>query len=337
MNYFSLSGTTNYRKYRITELDGLRGIAALAVVLYHFTTRFEQRFDTDLSTKVWEFKYGFYGVDLFFIISGFVIFMTVEKVRTPAEFAYKRFIRLYPTFWLCLLITFLFTTWYGPAVFHRTFQELVINTTMVPSLFNTRYIDGAYWSLLIELCFYLVILFMMIFYLIPKVKWVGFVYLLFYLAISIYYKHNIQLFYGTLFLAGINFYKIWKGTSDWVNHLQICCCLALAYFFTDLITFIFIAVFYLVFYLVVYRQAKLLSWKPIVFIGQISYALYLLHQYIGQSIQLILIEHNLKNYYLLLFSPILICILLAYLITFWFERPLIAYLTDLYKNSESKK
>lgn len=91
---------------RFIELDALRGIAALSVMLFHYTAYYRKLFNTPFSENV-DFKYGFYGVSLFFMISGFVIFMTIKKCNTASEFAFKRFTRLYPTFWVCVIITFL--------------------------------------------------------------------------------------------------------------------------------------------------------------------------------------------------------------------------------------
>ena len=82
-------------KSRITELDGLRGIAAILVVLYHYTTRFSLKFNNDILSNITFFKYGHYGVQLFFVISGFVIFMSINKINSPFEFVYKRFIRFF--------------------------------------------------------------------------------------------------------------------------------------------------------------------------------------------------------------------------------------------------
>lgn len=317
---------------RITEIDGLRGIAALSVVLYHYTTRFGQKFDNHLTRSIWEFEYGRYGVDLFFIISGFVIFMTITKVSSPLEFAYKRFIRLYPTFWFCMCITFFITTFFGPEIYKRTVAELLINTSMVPSLFHTKAIDSVYWSLLIELCFYGVMLLLLIGSLLPRIKYVGFIYLIFFFVVSIYYKYFPELYYGSLFLMGISFYKIWKQEKDVASHLLVLLCLLTTLFSPNRIDFIATALFYVLFYFLVYRVAGFLRFYPIVFIGEISYALFLLHQYIGHTIQLALIRNGVSNYFLLLLWPLFIIILLAYLVTFWFEKPVISYLTGLYRS-----
>src|SRR6185436_18721223 len=97
---------------RIGEVDALRGLAALAVVFYHYGQRYrELGADAYLSAKfpgqfpmngeplAWV-SWGHYGVQLFFMISGFVILMTISKVRSLKEFALLRFVRLYPAFWV---------------------------------------------------------------------------------------------------------------------------------------------------------------------------------------------------------------------------------------------
>ena len=86
---------------RINELDALRGIAAIAVVLFHYTYRLEEVFN--LNIFQYRFAIGHYGVELFFAISGFVIFMTTAKIKSVKVFFWKRFLRLYPTFLICMI------------------------------------------------------------------------------------------------------------------------------------------------------------------------------------------------------------------------------------------
>ena len=69
-------------RIRLLELDALRGIAALMVVLFHFTM---DRPEMNLG-----FKYGVTGVDFFFIISGFVIFLTLSNTKNWKDFVQKR-------------------------------------------------------------------------------------------------------------------------------------------------------------------------------------------------------------------------------------------------------
>ncbi|MEK4129105.1 acyltransferase [Solibacillus sp. FSL W8-0474] len=82
-------------KDRLTELDALRGLAALAVVIFHYTTRYNELFGHEKSSYL-NFTFGHMGVNLFFMISGFVIFMTLRRINNVKEFAIKRAFRLYP-------------------------------------------------------------------------------------------------------------------------------------------------------------------------------------------------------------------------------------------------
>ena len=77
---------------RIKYLDGLRGIAILLVILYHAfggngyngVIHYGDSFSNILF-----FKFGYLGVQLFFLISGFVILMTLEKSKSFIHFMYK--------------------------------------------------------------------------------------------------------------------------------------------------------------------------------------------------------------------------------------------------------
>ena len=80
---------------RLLELDALRGIAAMAVMGFHYTTLYSHE-TGHLGELPFEVRYGNYGVHLFFMISGFVIFMTLERTRTAKDFIVSRFSRLFP-------------------------------------------------------------------------------------------------------------------------------------------------------------------------------------------------------------------------------------------------
>src|SRR6185295_20159155 len=87
---------------RFQEIDVLRGLAALAVLFSHYIP-FWDRYVYHIPVLVPN-AVGYYAVSLFFIISGFVIFMTVERCNTVLDFAVLRFSRLYPMYWVSLLV-----------------------------------------------------------------------------------------------------------------------------------------------------------------------------------------------------------------------------------------
>lgn len=98
-------------------------------------------------------KYGYLGVDFFFLISGFVIAASAQG-KTARQFAVGRVLRLYPAFWAAVLLTSLFASFWGGAHMSVTIPQILANLTMVPEYFGQAPVDGVYWTLLAELKFY---------------------------------------------------------------------------------------------------------------------------------------------------------------------------------------
>lgn len=90
---------------RVIELDALRGLAALCFVLYHFTW-FIDTVLPGARLPAFQLRWGCYGVQLFFAISGFVILMTLDRTVTVRQFARARFRRLFPAYWIAMAATF---------------------------------------------------------------------------------------------------------------------------------------------------------------------------------------------------------------------------------------
>lgn len=119
-----------------TLLDLLRFFSSLGVVFHH----------------TFSFYYGRLGVYLFFIISGFVIYFSLQKGLK--EYVWGRFLRLYPIFWVCATITYLVTVAYKVHIDFRYYLQglLMLNSGRMETM-----IDGVYWTLTFELLFYLYI------------------------------------------------------------------------------------------------------------------------------------------------------------------------------------
>ena len=139
---------------RLVEIDALRGVAALAVVLFHYTARFDELFGHRPPPAI-SFSGGHYGVNLFFIISGFVIFMTLEKTSKPMDFVVSRFSRLFPAYWTAIVLTFLLTHLLGLPGKLVDLATAFGNLVMIHGLlFRIPHVDGVYWTLEVELLFY---------------------------------------------------------------------------------------------------------------------------------------------------------------------------------------
>lgn len=146
---------------RLRAMDALRLVAALAVVLFHFTARDHSRWGSDLPYEVFGAfagvtVYGYAGVHLFFAVSGFVILMSVWGRSVP-QFLASRVSRLYPAYWVAVLLTAALR-WWWPSFGTVPAGAVAVNLTMAQDAFGVERVDGVYWTLWVELQFYLVML-----------------------------------------------------------------------------------------------------------------------------------------------------------------------------------
>ncbi|MDO6839798.1 acyltransferase [Paraglaciecola chathamensis] len=313
---------------RLTELDGLRGIAALAVVLFHYIYHYDNIYGHSFAVSEL-FRFGYYGVHLFFIVSGFVIYWTISKSKNSFDFIWSRFSRLYPVFWAALSITFLSLLFFSLPGREKEIGTFLMNITMVHEYFNYSHIDGVYWTLTLELAFYFWIC--LIFYLgkldeIEKILifWVITATILTFETLGLNIDKRIGKFflldYIELFSAGICFYK-YKTSSytNWTNTLLLVSSIAL-FLSYPLITALGLFSFFIIFLLVVTNRVPILGNRFIVYVGTVSYSLYLIHQNIGYLI--------IHGFYKANFNPIfgiavalLVSFTLAHLLTNLVEQP----------------
>jgi peptidoglycan/LPS O-acetylase OafA/YrhL len=139
-------------RHRYREIDVLRGFAALWVVLSHYSPHWNG-FLGGGAPEIVSNHAGIYALYLFFAISGFVIFMTLDRCKTVFEFARMRFARLYPAYWAALT----FVAVVSVVVFGQEFWlgGFLANATMFHEFMNVQHFDNVFWSLSVELAFYL--------------------------------------------------------------------------------------------------------------------------------------------------------------------------------------
>src|ERR1041384_3563122 len=146
---------------RIPGLDVLRGLAAGAVLAFHYPTRFGIVFGHP--TAPWcSVPWGEHGVEVFFVVSGFAIELSLETNRTARDFLVSRALRLYPTFWAALAVTFTVVSVFGLPERAVSPRDALLNSSMIPASLGAHAVDAVYWTLERELRFYGLVLLLLV-------------------------------------------------------------------------------------------------------------------------------------------------------------------------------
>ncbi|MBE9466652.1 acyltransferase family protein [Dyadobacter subterraneus] len=325
---------------RVLEIDSLRGLAAISVLLFHYTYK-----QSKLSPIV-EFSFGVTGVDIFFMISGFVSLLSIQSMVDVKEYIIRRFSRLYPTYWVCVSLTSLYIFFFERPNFRL--KDVLVNFTMVPNYFGIENLDGSYWTLLVELLFYSWIVGVFLMKKIHQIVDFG----LLTLTLFLFY-HYFKEFYPSvytftqtkipitnhfpLFFSGILFCEIRNNGLSAKKIVFMLYSILSAFYLHDkggmsmyiishLQHNIIIVLFHIIFALMIRNRLKFLLRSSLIFLGHISYTLYLLHQYIGYGIIHMLIEFKYINIYSAILLTTTLVIFSAYLVTKYVEVPLLKYL-----------
>lgn len=338
---------------RIEYLDGLRGVAIILVILFHAyygwrdTLPFGSKYENIII-----FKYGFLGVQLFFLISGFVILMTLERSKNYLIFGYKRWIRLFPA--MLIATIFIYAT---ASIFYERPRGIPTEWSVVPGLtfiepniiervFDVEFtaLEGSFWSLYLEVKFY--IIFGALYFIFGRNRAII---LFFMLYLSMYLNHRIVDNY-----LGLREWNIWQNISIYILNREygwfIAGCLAYIYYqrreghrqiylllsfllalwcvflkyrehYTIdviLVGLMILGVFYLP--LVYDKIGKIFSHRILLFVGFISYPLYLIHEnmMISMIIQLHRKFSTIPDFLLPLIALVPI-VIISYIITKWGE------------------
>lgn len=293
-------------KNRIAYLDGFRGIAILLVVFFHAFARWPDRVPYEYQyADLFFVKYGWLGVNLFFMVSGFVIYMTLERCTSFREFLWRRWLRLFPAMLVVSIIVYMSAGFFERPAGVPTFRDLIpglffIEPIWIGDLFNVRQgvLVGAFWSLFVEVKFYFI--FGSVFYFAGR-WWAKFVLAAaFFMSLgTMVINHFLHLEFLSLmtkwfdtywsfkyfgwFLIGALVYEL-QGKFDIVK-LAFVGVLAVATSFyasvarhdaTMFYALVIIALFTGAIYLEVLQ--RLLATKFLLFVGFISYPFYLIHE-----------------------------------------------------------
>ncbi|MEO5876045.1 MAG: acyltransferase [Streptosporangiaceae bacterium] len=339
------------RQPRLYVLDGLRLVAAVMVLFGHWVgtgaygggppvwgEQAEHVFPTAMVATA---SFGWSGVALFFLISGFVICMSSWD-RDLASFARSRIVRLLPAYWVCVLLTTacLAVTAGRGVDLVELFSGAVTNLTMVQKGYGVSHIDPVYWTLWSELKFYLLFA-VVVFFGLTYRRVVTFCWLWMIAATLAQASGEpllseiLQPRYAAYFIAGIAFYLIRRFGPTLMLWLMIATSFAVAqnqiqsfasseikamrWHFPLWGILLLLFGYFVLMALVALGGLDVVTGRWLVTAGALTYPLYLLHQVIG--LEAIHFLHSRIPAYPLLAGMFVGMLLLAYLVHVLVEKP----------------
>ncbi len=252
-------------------IDSFRAYSIICVMLCHYIGRPDHYGYYVGNDYLWQIPR--HAVDVFFVISGFVICMTVLRTKSATEFLWNRFARLFPSLLVCSLITFCFTKLVGPSGKIVSGLDYGLSLLLISHRLGFQFTDAVYWTLAIEAVFYLLVA--VSFWMFRERFWIGVLvgtvigltgrYMGFFLiGMSAYYFYNHSVRVGALLgavgLLKFGLYARHLPVTDSLFIVLSIAALVAALFLTDIRT------------------------GPIAWTGRISYPLYLLHANVGLGI-----------------------------------------------------
>ena len=328
---------------RIAVLDGLRLLAATMVVFYHYVgvpnakigntgrrdvlawgTSAPNIFPHALNQLA---SYGWTGVELFFMISGFVICMSGWG-RRPADFFVSRVVRLVPAYWAATLLTAAVLMIFPRLTSGARVSVVLTNLSMVQSAYGVPNLVPAYWTLFVELTFYLLFGLVAIGGITYR-RMVTFCVVWSVASLVAAGSHHellnnfINPPYSPFFVAGIAFFLIHKFGSN----LLLWAIVAYSWLIavnqphTDppWQVVVVLSAFFIVMALVATHRLDGIQWRWLPVAGALTYPLYLIHQDIGFTAFAYL--KNLAPAWVIAGATYLVMLGVAWLIHRGVERP----------------
>ncbi|WP_419186372.1 acyltransferase family protein [Rohdeia mirabilis] len=299
----SAATPTGARDRRVLALDLLRFLAALAVVLFHYAFRgsaADGMTDIAYPRLASVAKYGHLGVELFFMISGFVILISASRGGLR-HFVASRASRLYPAFWVCCALTALTAVAIGGERFQVTPLQFLWNLTMFNGFVGVEHVDGAYWSLVVEIRFYLLIGLLVALRQVHRVQWLVVAWLAAAALLDVergsFVERNLALRFAPFFCGGMVAYlvhdrgltaaRVALYVASWGLALRNALARipvlerAFGVEFEPAAIVIAVTLSFTVIALVALRRSGWMAAPRLAALGALTYPLYLLHQNIG--------------------------------------------------------
>ena len=272
----------------LSSLDLLRGLAAVAVCYFHFTHG-NPDFLSKTNILYQSGRYGFLGVDVFFVISGFVIpyamYRGMYRFKNFGTFLLKRVIRIEPPFLISIILVIALnwlstlSPYYRGAGFTIDYTALALHLGYLNAFFEYPWVNDVYWTLAIEFQYYIIIA--LIFpLLIHSKKYFSFIALGLFGVMGFFITgHNFIFNYGLLFVVGILLFQFQIGylkNAEFGALLLIALLMIYVKFDNRYLMAALLPYFFILYFNLTSGVSK--------FLGNISYSLYLVHIPIGGRI-----------------------------------------------------
>ncbi|WP_414568635.1 acyltransferase family protein [Nostoc sp. CCY 9925] len=348
---------------KLNLLQVYRGIAAILVVLSHGNRILTRELDQNTLLQI--FHFGWIGVDFFFVLSGFIIFYIhqydIGKPNKLKSFISKRFIRIYPLYWIVLtskILASIFTN-YKDTIYPTGAGELLKAFLLLPqdpAILNTNFI-GVSWTLSYEIFFYGLFAALIVFN--KKIcrviifAWIAAVILnLFnllpigknFLLMFIFDEHNLEFVLGCLAAYTISKSKFkFKTSLIYASiFMLVLSVINTKYGEFDISGIPPLVGYGLPFTLLIIGSVYLEMSSKInvplilIYLGDASYSIYLTHGFLLSNVGKILdalvrkseIVYKLTNFNIIVFITIVIAVAMGCLIHTYLEKPLIINLKN---------
>lgn len=286
------------------ELDVLRIMGAISIVLFHYTFRGYAADNMSILSFPFLgeiFKYGCFGIFIFSILSEYTIILS-SRNKNFFDFLYSRVLRLYPSFWIAVCITSIAALLFESDQYHVDLKQFFLNLTMLGDYIGVPPVDGAYWFLFVIIKFYFIVSLIILLNLMRFQKYIAGIWLALSLITLFYDGYKIYKFLimpgcssflisGMIFCAakqeGWDIYKIIVQITSFTLSLYTInnyTHFFNKYFSTDMSLYIMVLIItfiYLLMYILTIKYRYIVLPGYVITLSASTYPLYLIHQNFG--------------------------------------------------------
>lgn len=317
------------------HIEGLRGLAILLVIIYHFFVRFQQLYLQKELNFFFCNELGSFGVSIFLVLTSYYMIdpgKLIHYEKNVLVFICKKLLRLWPTYVIAITITYVTVNIFYLPQRSCNALEYVANLFFINGFSGIAYVDGAHWYLTAIIGY----IFMFAFLIRWKLyyKWYSFIIWLILNALLLLYDVPLldKLSGGKYagfavvgytisiaFKSEMFFKKGWKF-YQWIiigicSFIHIWSFLGVVYVIECIFAIILV-------YFCLQERLCCITWKPLVYFGTISYPLYLIHQNIGYVIEYYLMCYSEKYFISIAIFTMLVVLALGSLLYYGVERPI---------------